>query len=98
MKQYTPRPIDTSHTELPAQLSELTELLARNVHEVWAAGRIADGWQWGEVRDDLHKYHPCLIPYEELPEAEQEYDRRTAIETLKTITRLGFEIKKDSKL
>jgi ryanodine receptor 2 len=91
---YTPYPIDTSDIELPPELLELTEKIAANVHDVWAAGRIADGWQYGEKRDDAHKLHPCLVPYEELPENEKEYDRNTAMETLKVIMKLGYKIKK----
>ena len=84
MKQpYIPQPIDVSRIELPAALAPLTEALARNVHEVWAA-----------TRNDARKEHPCLIPYEELPEEERTYDRQTALETLKLIEHLGFEIRK----
>ena len=39
------------------------------------------------------KTHPCLVPYEELPECEKEYDRNTSIETLKLIMKLGFKIR-----
>lgn len=38
--------------------------------------------------------HPCLIPYEELPEAEREYDRNTAVETIRLILKLGFTIER----
>lgn len=72
MKQpYIPQPIDVSRIELPAALAPLTEALARNVHEVWAATRIAQGWRFGPERNDARKEHPCLIPYEELPEEER---------------------------
>ena len=95
MKQpYIPQPIDVSRIELPAALAPLTEALARNVHEVWAAPRIAQGWRFGPERNDARKEHPCLIPYEELPEEERTYDRQTALETLKLIEHLGFEIRK----
>ena len=91
---YYPHPLDTTDVRLPESLNELMEQLARNVHEVWAAGRIADGWKWGEVRDDEHKLHPCLVSYDELPEIEKDYDRRTALATLKTIVKLGYTIDK----
>ena len=91
---YKPCPLDTSDEHLDASLEALTEQLAKNVHEVWAAGRIADGWAWGKERDDARKLHPCLIPYEELPESEKEYDRRTAMETIKTILKLNYTISK----
>lgn len=94
MNTYQPHPIDTSKVELTASMEALTELLAKNVHEVWSAGRIADGWQWGEERDDARKLHPCLVPYDQLPESEKEYDRNTVLQTIKTILQLGYTISK----
>jgi hypothetical protein len=90
---YIPKPIDTSGVTLPERIKELTELLAQNAHEVWAAQRMKDGWSYGPVRDDAAKKHPCLKPYEELPESEKEYDRSAAIETVKLILKLGYEIR-----
>lgn len=92
--QYNPKPIDTSTIKLPQDLLDLGEQIAKNVHDVWAAGRIKDGWTYGPVRDDASKQHPCLVPYEELPEGEKEYDRNTAQETLRLIMKLGFKIRK----
>lgn len=94
-KKYTPRPIDTSGVQLPAELSPLIETMARNVHEVWAEGRIAEGWTYGPERDDNLKTHPCLVPYEDLPQSEREYDRATALSTLRLITGLGYRIIKE---
>ncbi|MBO0697986.1 MAG: Ryanodine receptor Ryr [Zavarzinella sp.] len=91
---YVPAPIDTSHTTLPADLLALTELLARNTHEVWARQRLADGWRYGPRRDDATKEHPGLVPYDQLSEAEKDYDRGTALETLRVITALGYRIEK----
>lgn len=89
---YTPNPIDTSDICLPEELNLLIEEMAKNVHEVWAQNRINQGWCYGEHRDDEKKLHPCLVPYENLPEIEKDYDRNTAISTLKLIKKLGFEI------
>lgn len=96
MKQnnYTPQPIDTKDVILPEELNQLAELIAKNVHEVWSAGRMKDGWTYGEERNDKELKHPCLVPYEELTEVEKEYDRNTAFETLRLITKLGFSIVK----
>ena len=95
MKKYQPEPVDTSGIELPAELLELTETVAENVHDVWSAGRLAEGWTYGETRDDGKKKHPCLVPYDELPESEKEYDRNTAMQTLKLIIALGYKIEKN---
>lgn len=91
---YRPAPIDTSRVRLPREIEELTEMLARNAHEIWAQQRLADGWRLGPARDDEKKRHPCLVPYEELPESEKIYDRSTAMETVKAILALGFRIVK----
>ena len=90
---YFPQPIDTSDVKLPKELETLVEQMAKNVHEVWAQTRISQGWTYGAERNDALKHHPCLVPYEELPESEKEYDRNTSVETLKLILKLGFEIK-----
>lgn len=90
--EYTPKPIDTSDIILPEDLAELAEQLAKNVHEVWSQTRMEQGWTYGEERDDLQQKHPCLIPYEELPESEKLYDRNTSQQTLKLIMKLGFRI------
>ncbi len=94
---YTPHPIDTSDVELSPELMELAELMAKNVHEVWAATRIAQGWTYGTQRNDTEKKHPCLVPYDQLSEEEKVYDRNTSIETLKVIVKNGFGIKKTTE-
>lgn len=91
---YTPNPINTTNVVLPAELEALTEKIAENVHDVWAAGRIADGWTYGPERNDAEKKHPCLVPYSELTDSEKAYDRNTAFETLKLIVALGYKIEK----
>jgi ryanodine receptor 2 len=91
---YNPKPIDTSDITLPEEMMALAEQLAKNVHDVWAQTRMNQGWTYGEQRDDILKKHPDLIPYEELPDGEKEYDRNTSQETLKTILKLGFKIER----
>lgn len=94
---YNPKPIDTSDITLPEELLALTERIAENVHDVWAVGRIEQGWTYGSVRDDAKKETPCLVPYSELPESEKEYDRNTAMETVKLIIKMGYAIEKNTK-
>lgn len=93
-KDYNPQPIDTSDIKLPDELETLVELMSKNVHDVWAETRIQQGWTYGEQRNDELKTHPCLVPYEELPESEKAYDRNSSIGTLKLIMKLGFTISK----
>lgn len=92
MEEEDNRPIDTRHIELPERLVHLTERLAANVHNNWMQQRLAEDWHLGPQRDDNNKESPLLVPYEQLPESEKEYDRITAIETVKSILALGFTI------
>lgn len=90
---YHPKPVDTSGIELPSGILSLIEKLAENSHDVWAQQRMAEGWTYGPERNDAAKKHPDLIPYTDLPGSEKEYDRQMALQTVKLIVSLGYEIK-----
>ena len=92
--EYRPAPIDTSGVKLDDEILQLTEVLAKNTHDIWARQRLADGWRYGPRRDDERREHPGLVPYEALSESEKEYDRATAMQTLKAILALGYRIEK----
>lgn len=77
-------------SQLPDCLKEVLEQAAKQVHDTWAAGRLSDGWTWGESLDEVKKTHPCLIPYEDLSETEKSYDRRTAAITIRCLLDMGF--------
>lgn len=89
---YKPKPIDTSGVSLTEHITRLTEQLAKNAHDNWARQRLAEGWKYGPHRDETRKEHPCLVPYEELPESEKQYDRSTALETIKAILAMGYRV------
>ena len=89
---YQPKPIDTSAITLSPELAALTERLAENAHDLWAAQRLKDGWALGAKRDDAAKQHPCLVPYAQLPESEKEYDRIAVYGVLKAMVALGYAI------
>ncbi len=89
---YVPKVVDVADIQLPEELTPLVEKMAKNVHDVWAASRIKEGWTYGPFRDDKTKTNPCLVPYENLPDNERTYDRNTALGTLKLIIKLGFKI------
>lgn len=83
---YTPRPIDTHAVKLPPEIDALTEQLAESCHDTWALGKLAAG-----ITD-----HRDLLPYAELAEAAKDYDRNTAMGTLKAIYALGYKIVKEN--
>lgn len=40
-------------------------------HDSWMAQKLADGWQFGLVKDPIAKRHPCIVPFDELPPEQQ---------------------------
>ena len=43
-------------------------------HESWLKQKQAEGWEWGAEKDSIAKLHPCMVPYEHLPAAQQAKD------------------------
>ena len=89
---YEPSPITLDDIELSEDLTELQEAIAENAHEIWAKNRCDQGWTYGPERNDKKKETPDMIPYCNLPESEKLYDREMAMQTLKLVKKLGFEI------
>jgi hypothetical protein len=50
------------------------EASPREMHQQWLARRREEGWSYGPTKDAEKKTHPCFIPYEELPRAQQRKD------------------------
>lgn len=89
---YNPQPINVADIDLDVSLEELTEAIAENAHDIWARARMDEGWVYGPVRNDSLKQHPDLVPYSQLTDSEKEYDRIMAMNTLRLVRRLGFDI------
>lgn len=90
--EYLPHPIDVTDVDLDENLMELSEAIAENAHEIWASKRRAEGWRFGPKRDDELLQHPDMIPYCELTEGEKYYDRDMALNTIRLVKKLGFDI------
>lgn len=95
MEKYVPEIIEVDDIKLPEDIISIAEIISKNVHEVWSKMRLEEGWVYGEKRDDDLKTNPCLVPYEDLPESEKEYDRNTALRTLKLLMKLGYKLVKE---
>lgn len=94
MEEYIPKPIDLSDVSLTDDLIELREAIAENAHEIWAENRRLEGWTYGPVRDDRKKQTPDMVPYKDLTDGEKEYDRATAMRSIKLLKKLGYDVVK----
>jgi hypothetical protein len=43
-------------------------------HENWLKKKEEEGWTYGEVKDTELKKHPCIVPFDELPEKQRAKD------------------------
>jgi len=44
------------------------------LHEAWCEHKRATGWTYGETKDPEARTHPCLVPYDELPQHQRDKD------------------------
>jgi len=93
---YEPKPLDLTMVEIPADLNNLVEQLSEITHDNWLKQRVADGWRHGQSRNDMLKEHPCIVPYDELPESEKEYDRKISLGVIQAMLALGYHIESPS--
>jgi class 3 adenylate cyclase/tetratricopeptide (TPR) repeat protein len=89
---YEPKSPDLTGVQVPPDLTSLVEQLAEITHDNWVRQRLADGWRHGHERDDLQKEHPCIVPYDDLPESEKEYDRKISLGVIQAMLALGYRI------
>src|SRR4030042_1786457 len=89
---YEPKSLDLTRVQIPADLNNLVEQLSEITHDNWLKQRLADGWRHGQSRNDLLKEPPCIVPYEDLPESEKEYDRKISLGVIQTMLALGYRI------
>lgn len=92
INNYKPNPVDLSDVVLTEDLNELREAIAENAHEIWAENRQREGWSYGPQRNDLLKQTPDMVPYSQLPESEKKYDREMAMQTIKLLKKLGYDL------
>ena len=95
--KFDPKPINLDDVQLTNDLLDLREAIAENAHNVWGAARLNEGWTYGPARNDELKQNPDLVPYSDLPDSEKQYDRDLAMETIKLVKKIGFDLIKKRK-
>lgn len=60
------------------------ELLSKIEHDRWSAEKIAEGWSYAAVKDEVKKQSPYIQPYDLLSEEIKGYDREAVFEMLKS--------------
>lgn len=43
-------------------------------HDAWVRARTADGWRYGDAKDQEAKTHPCMVPFDQLPPEQRAKD------------------------
>ena len=71
---------------------EALEDLAEYEHERYVKDKEADGWTYGEERDEARKTNPTLVSWEELAEEEREKDRVQVRAIPRILARAGYTV------
>lgn len=53
---------------------ENPHITPEQLHEAWLQQKLYDGWGYGPTKSEELQLHPCMIPYERLPEAQRVKD------------------------
>ena len=99
--EYDPQPIDVSRIKLNDDLEELIEVIAEDLHDVWAVNKIKKGFTYapldsnGDEEKGLHSHF--LVPYFMLKDDDKETsdkknDRDNATAAIKLLKRLGYRL------
>ncbi|OQV16827.1 Ryanodine receptor [Hypsibius exemplaris] len=93
---YKPAPLDLTNIDLTGKMEELVEILAENIHTVWAKNRIEHGWTYGLSQQNISKRSPHLVPYEAVEDPVKKMNRDTATEVVRTLLAYGYNLEPPS--
>ena len=71
------------------------EDMAEAAHRIWMEGKLRDGWTYAPVTDKAAKQHSCLVPYDQLSEADKESDRDLVRGIPDILSAAGYSIVKN---
>lgn len=77
--------------------AKVLERLAEAAHKVWMKGKLRDGWKYGPATDKEQKIHNCLVPYDQLSEADKESDRDMVRGIPEILAAAGYKMVRDDE-
>lgn len=66
--QDAPQNIKDSAIDGVKVLLDNPKMTPKDTHDNWLKFKENDGWVYGEKKDADKKTHPCMVPYEDLPQ------------------------------
>lgn len=61
-------------------------------HDEWMREKLATGWKWGPVKDEVAKTHPCIVDFSKLPPEQKAKDYLFRAVVLHTAVALGIQL------
>lgn len=80
IQEFNNEPVGPSWVEAPADIKASARIgvfkamegaTPEQLHESWIGSKVDDGWTYGLEKDYFKKTHPCIVPYEELDDAQK---------------------------
>ncbi|MFE9742909.1 RyR domain-containing protein [Streptomyces sp. NPDC006477] len=67
-QEWTATLLESRETTIQGVRSVLAGKSAEECHEEWVESYRLYGWRYGETKDEFQKTHPCMVPYNQLPD------------------------------
>lgn len=64
---------------LNLNLSTLADMYSEVSHDEWVRHKEENGWRYGPNKHPELKEHPCMVPYEDLPEEQRAKDKAVLV-------------------
>lgn len=93
VRPYSPHPEYVAHIKLPEEIASIADILAENAHEIWAKDRLQEAEKNKTKGKDVNPYDdPFMKPFNELSKQKRKTDYLSALNTIKLLYKLGFEL------
>jgi len=86
------RPITPGKPPLKRFTEKEILVMAKQEHNRWMQEKIEDGWTSAPVRNDEKKLHDCLVPWEELTEEVQGWDKEPCANMIPILSEMGYGV------
>lgn len=83
---------ERSDPQVKNTLEALLDVLGEEEHDLWMQFKQANGWRYGEPRNDAARIQNCLVPYRNLKEADRKKDQNSVRHFPRMVELAGFKI------
>ncbi len=89
---YEMRPLEPGKPPLKRFTESELLTMAKQEHERWMHEKIEEGWAYAPVRNDDKKLHDCLVPWDQLSEEVQGWDKEPCANIIPILGEMAYGV------